>query len=117
MTIRDVFNRVSNQFPNSYGDDQFIDWINDLERSIAEVFRHYNGKEGYRFTNHESMDEEVQLERPEIYVPWVISQICLSNEEYDRYNNHAMIFQARYQDWREEYLRKHLPVNRGTWKL
>lgn len=117
MTIRDISNRVNIQFPHSYENPMIIEWVNDLERAIAEVLKHYEGNEEYTFINHTDMEDEVQIDRPEIYVSWIISQICLANEEYDRYNNHAALFQAKYQDWKDEYLRTHLPINQGKFKL
>lgn len=117
MTIRTILERVNEQFPHNYNETSLLAWINDLERDIAEVFTHYEDTEDYTFTDHTDIDEEVQIDRPDVYVPWIISQICLANEEYDRYNNHAAIFQAKYQDFKEHYLRTHLPINEGRFKL
>ena len=117
MTIRQIFRRVEEQFPHGYKDGLLLAWINDLERDIAEVFTHYKGTEQYTFENHTSLDEDVQIEEPQIYVPYLIAQICLANQEYDHYNNHSQIFMAKYQDWRDQYIREHMPVSQGTYKL
>ena len=113
MNIRDIINRVNIQFPNSYDKDMILAWINDLERDIAEFFTHFKGTEDYIFTEHTSVEEEPQVQEPRIYVPYVISQVCLANEEYDRYNNHAAVFQSAYQDWKDQYIREHMPRYKG----
>ena len=81
------------------------------------MFTHYEETEEYAFVPHTLKTEEVLIDEPQIYVPYVISQICLANEEYDRYNNHAMIFQSRYQDWKDAYIRTHMPVCKGRVRL
>ena len=117
MTIKEIFKRVEDQFPHNYTSDVLMAWLNDLERDIAEVFTHYKGTEEYTFTNHTDLDENVQIAEPQIYVPYLIAQICLANQEYDRYNNNSQIFVAKYQDWRDKYIREHMPQYRGTYKL
>ena len=117
MTIREIIKRVEKQFPHNYTDDVLLAWTNDLERDIAEVFTHFEDTKNYTFTNHTDIDENVQIDEPQIYVPYLISQICLANEEYDRYNNHAEIFQARYQDWKDKHIRKNKPVFKGTYRI
>lgn len=115
MTIQAIIDRVAEEFPHSYGTKALLAWTNDLERDIAEVLRHYIDGDEPMTEAHRITDEEVQIARPDIYVPWLISQICLANEEYDRYNNHMAIFQARYQDWKDEYSRTHRQAYRGKW--
>ena len=117
MTVQQIADRVKTQFPHSYDDDMVLTWVNDLERVIAEVFTHYVDTASYEFTEHTKMSDTVQLARPEIYVPWVISQICLANEEYNRYNNHIAVFDGKYNDWKDEYIRTHMPVQKGRFIL
>lgn len=113
MKVKDICERVSREHPHGYERPDLLAWINDLERDIAEVFTHYKGTEDYAFNEHEDMDEEVQVSEPRIYVPYVIAQICLANEEYDRYNNYSAVFEAAYQDWKDRYIREHMPKYKG----
>ena len=143
MTIQEMINRVNVLMPHQYPDDLLLGWVNELEKDIADVLSRYETEDDtetadtietvavpteespeeedtpsgedteYDPTNHQSMDEDLQIDEPQIYVPFVIAQICLANEEYDRYNNHTAVFMSKYQDWRDKYIRNHMPRYRG----
>ncbi len=117
MTIQDIKTRLEKEHPNQYDDELIISWINDVERDIAMFLRTFEGIISEESEQHDALSDEVMLNEIDIYTEYVICRICLSNEEYDRYNNHAKIFDATYTDWKERYLRAHEPINRGTFKL
>lgn len=117
MTIREIKRRLDREFPHQYGDDALIDWVNDVDRDVSMFFRPFEGLIAEDTEQHDDLDDEVMLNEPDIYVEYAVSRIALANEEYDRYNNHAALFAARYAEWKERYLRAHEPINRGTFKL
>ena len=117
MTIQDIKNRLTELHPNQYSDNMIIAWVNDVERDVSMFLRPFEGIITEESEKHDALTDEVMLEEPDIYVEYLISRICLANEEYDRYNNHAALFEARYTEWKDRYLRAHEPINRGTFKL
>lgn len=117
MIIRDLLDRVEKEFAHQYESDLLIAWLNELERDIEDFLSGFEGNEDHTFTPHTSVSDSLQIEEPQIYLPFLIAQVCLANEEYDRYNNHVEIFLAKYQDWKDRYIRKHMPVSRGKLKL
>ena len=117
MTIQDIKDRLDAEHPHQYGDDILIEWINDIERDISMFLRTFEGIITETSEKHDALTDDVMLEEPDIYVQYLICRICLANEEYDRYNVHTDIYNARLTDWKERYLRAHEPINRGTFKL
>ena len=117
MTIQDIKNRLNEVHPHQYSDTMIIAWVNDVERDISMFFREFEGIITEESEKHDALTDEVMLEEPDIYVEYLISRICLANEEYERYNNHAAIFQARYSEWKDRYIRAHQPIYKGTYKL
>lgn len=117
MTIQDIKTRLNREHPHQYDDAALFAWINDVERDIAMFFRPFEGVVTEDAEQHTALTDEVMLNEPDIYVEYLISKIALANEEYDRYNAHAALFDARYTEWKERYIRSHEPINRGTYKI
>ena len=117
MTIQDIKSRLAEVHPHQYSDPMIIAWVNDVERDISMYLRMFEGIITEESEKHDALTDEVMLEEPDIYVEYLISRICLANEEYDRYNNHAAIYETRCNEWKDRYLRAHEPINRGTFKL
>ena len=117
MTIQEIKSRLNEVHPHQYPDSMIIAWVNDVERDISMYLREFEGIITEESEQHSSLNDEVMLNEPDIYVEYLISRICLANEEYDRYNNHAAIFQARYSEWKDRYIRAHQPLFKGTYKI
>lgn len=117
MTIQDIITRLEKEHPHQYDEDQVISWVNDVERDIAMFLRLFEGIIAEDSEMHDIPQDDVMLNEIDIYVEYIIARICLANEEYDRYNNHAAIFDQRLHEWKARYLRAHEPINRGTFRL
>lgn len=113
MTINDIKTRVDNERPNQYTSSQLIAWVNDVERDISMSLRPYEGIVTESSEQHDSLTDQVMLEEPDLYAEYVIARICLSDEEYDRYNIHAALYDERLTDWKERYIRAHRPISSG----
>lgn len=113
MTIQEIKNRLSEEHPNQYGDDMLIEWINDVERDISEFLRTFDRTIAEPGEQHDELSDDVMVEEKDLYVQYLISRICMANEEYDRYNVHAELYNARLTDWKERYLRAHRPLYKG----
>ena len=117
MTVQEIKDRLSEEHPNQYKDETIIAWINDVERDISMFLRTFEGIITESSEKHDALTDDVMLEEPDLYVQYLISRICNANEEYDRYNAHADLYNQRLADWKERYIRAHEPINRGTYKL
>lgn len=117
MTIQQIKERLEREHPHQYDDKAVIEWVNDVERDVAMWLRTFEGVITEDAEQHNALTDEVMLNEPDIYVEYLIARISLANEEFDRYNTHSQLFDARYTEWRERYLRAHQPINRGTFKL
>lgn len=117
MTIADIKERLEKEHPNQYDDDLLIQWVNDVERDIAMFLRTFEGIITEESEEHDELTDDVMLNEPDLYTEYIICRVCLANEEYDRYNNHASLYDARLTDWKERYMRAHEPINKGTFKL
>lgn len=117
MTIQDIKDRLVKEHPNQYDDELIISWVNDVERDIAMFLRLFEGIITEDSEQHDDLSDDVMLNEIDIYTEYIICRICLSNEEYDRYNNHVKIYDAMYTDWRERYIRAHEPISSGGFKI
>lgn len=117
MTIQDIKNRLEKEHPHQYDDEILISWINDVEREIAMFLRLFEGIITEESEQHDALTDDVMLNEIDIYTEYVISRICMSNEEYERYSVHADFHNALMTAWKERYLRAHEPINRGTFKI
>ena len=117
MTIQDIIDRVEIEHPHQYSDEAIIAWVNDVERDIFMWLRTFEGIITEESEKHSSVDEAVMLNEPDLYAEYVVSRICLANEEYDRYNNHSALYNARMTDWKERYLRAHVPICKGKFLI
>lgn len=113
MTIQDIKDRVEIEYPNQYTDASLIMWVNDVERDISMWLRAYEGVITEESEKHTALTDSVMLQEPDLYAEYVISRICLSNEEYDRYNVHSDIYNTRMEEYRERYIRAHRPIESG----
>lgn len=113
MTIQDIKNRVDREHPNQYTDDDIIAWVNDVERDVSMWLRPYEGIITEDAEQHSTLTDEVMLNEPDVYCEYVVSRICLANEEYDRYNVHSNLFNTRFTEFKERYIRSHRPIAAG----
>ena len=117
MTIQQIKERLSEEHPNQYSDQMIITWINDVERDISMFLRTFEGIIAEKSEQHDALTDDVMLEEPDLYIQYLISRICIANEEYDRYNAHADLYNQRLTDWKERYIRAHRPMSNGAFKL
>ena len=116
MTIQEIKDRLNIEHPHQYSDTMLIAWVNDVERDISMWLRTFEGIITEESEKHDALTDDVMINEPDVYVEYIISRICLANEEYDRYNNHAALYNERFTEWRERYLRAHMPMDAGGYR-
>ena len=131
MTPNKVIEVVDRLKPNAYSEEDKLRWISELEGMVvrlvfqwdetylAEVEAKYKSKEikedEYKeilnktkpFVYPEDMDKELLIPAPfdDVYNLFLCAKIDYYNREYTNYNNSAMMFEARYTEYKKDYIR------------
>lgn len=115
MTIREALNKIDMQKPNSYSQDEKIEWLSRLDQIIKkEIIDTHEGGEDIPFEKYDKdTDLDTVLLAPEpydeVYLRYLETQIDYTNNEYGRYNNSLAMYKAAYGSFRNFYNREHLP--------
>ena len=116
MTINDLITEVDDLKTNQYSDEQKVRWINEIEgRILDEIIRNRKIREDEEIPDEVYYDEEIDMDTEllvkepysDLYRYYLFSMIDLSNEEYDRYQNSAVMFNNRYQSFADYWYRTH----------
>ena len=133
MTPNKAIEIVDRLSPNPYSEEDKLRWINELDgmvkrlvfqwnkKYIKEVEAQYESKqitkEEYNvfldklkdYAYPEDMDKELLIETPfdNVYVLYLQAQIDYHNREYANYNNVAMMFDAKFSEYKKAYIREH----------
>lgn len=120
MTIKEAIDGVNRLVPNQYDDSQKLAWLSELDRRIMRevIETHRHSEDIYFFGYDEDTDTEsetllVPTPHDDIYIPWLMAQIELYNQEYSRYNNAASVFNEKYSAYVNDYHASHLPITHG----
>ena len=115
MTIGDAIKKTDELQPNSFGQEEKIRWLAQLDRELwREVVMTHEGEEDavepeYR---EDTADDTVLLvEGPYdcMYIHWLQSRIDYALAEYGRFNNSNAAFEADRMASRMWYNRTHMP--------
>ena len=116
MKLGELFAEVDELKPSQFDDSVKVKWLNEVEgRIIKEVIAAREedaSMEGYAFngyTNETPIDTELVVKEPyaALYRYYLFSMIDLGNEEYDRYQNSAALFNQAYADFANYWYRTH----------
>lgn len=104
-TMNEVIAKVDRLKPNAYGDEDKYDWISRLEGMISIQVMDTDAPE-YSLPDDADMPLLVSHPFDDIYELYVSSMIDYHNREYNNYNNTALMFQERFDQFKDWYLRK-----------
>lgn len=119
MTIREAIERVDSLKYNTYTDAEKVTWLSRLDERVS-LMVHGTGKPGAAWYDPESdMETELLVPPPfdEMYIHWLGAQIDYADGEIDKYNGEITLYNAEYSAYGNWYQRKHLPTERGYWKM
>ena len=104
-TMNTVIEKMDRLKPNVFTDLDKYAWINTLEGLVA---REVLDEDTPTYQFPEDGDTELLIPSPfeDLYELWVGSMIDFYNREYDEYNNTALMFQTRYEQYKEWYIRR-----------
>lgn len=118
MTLREAINKIDNQKPNAFSQDEKIEWLSRLDgRVVDEIISTHEGAEDIDFKGYDKdtdLDTNLLVNEPydDLYLRWLETMIDYTNNEYGRYNNSLLMFRTSYGEFANWYNRTHLPVKK-----
>lgn len=106
MTPNKVIEAVDGRRPNAYDEETKLSWISTLDGMVKRLVIQDKCVRPYKYPD--DMDKELLIAFPfdNLYELYVESMIDYYNREYGNYNNSAMLFEARYTEYKKDYIRK-----------
>lgn len=120
MTILEAISRVDAVKPNSYSQTEKIAWLSRIDATIKnEIIDTHEGAENITFNGYDNdTDTNTELLVPapydEVYIRYLEMQIDYANNEYGKYNNSMVMYNAAYTAFEKYYNRTHMPVSKGN---
>lgn len=120
MTILEAISRVDAVKPNSYSQTEKIAWLSRIDATIKnEIIDTHEGAENITFNGYDNDTDtstELLVLAPydEVYIRYLEMQIDYANNEYGKYNNSMVMYNAAYTAFEKYYNRTHMPVSKGN---
>lgn len=120
MTILEAISRVDDVKPNSYSQADKIAWLSRIDATIKnEIIDTHEGAENIAFNGYDlDTDTNTELLVPapydEVYIRYLEMQIDYANNEYGKYNNSMVMYNAAYAAYEKYYNRNHMPLSKGN---
>lgn len=115
MTIGKAIMRINTLKPNTYTDNEKIDWLSSLDHMVKRtvIDTHEDGEEVI-FDGYDTgtpADTELLIPSPydDCYINWLESRIDYFNGEYAHYNNSVLRFNELFTAFSNDYNRHHMP--------
>jgi hypothetical protein len=113
MTIIEAINGIDSLKPNTYTQDQKIEWLKRLDGQIKEQVIDTHEGEGVTLVDYTTAPINTELLIPspydEIYINYMAMKIDFANGEYRKYNNSAMVYNNSLNEYKKWYNREHMP--------
>ena len=108
MTPNKIIEIVDSIKPNSYDEETKLRWINELEGIVKHVVIQEDDFVPYEYPN--DMDKKLLITVPfdNVYQLYVEAMIDYYNKEYGNYNNSNAMFEARFTEYKKDYIRKNM---------
>lgn len=118
MTLIEAINRINILKPNTFSQDEKVQWLSTLDGIIkTEIIDAHVGAEQVTFNGYDDETDlatELLVKAPydELYMFWLESKIDYWNGEYGKYNNSVQAFNDAYEAYEKYYNRTHMPKGR-----
>ena len=123
MLISQAIDAVDALKPNSYGREEKVGWLSDVDMQIyREIIAVHEGG-GQEFTGYDADTDieatELLVPSPydELYIHALKRQIDLNNEEYGKYNNDCILFNSAYTNFYDWYNRENMSLGEKAFRL
>ena len=122
MTIEKVLQTMKELLPSAISDEMLIRWLSALDGKIKiEIIDTHEGGENVVFHGYDEVIDrstELLVSAPydEMYRHWLTAQVHYANEEIERYNAAAELFNRDYDAYEAWYNRTHRPIAPAGWR-
>ena len=117
MTVKELISLIDELKPNNYSLQRKMEWLNQIEGQIFEkVIKTHANPNGITFEKYDfDLDGDKELIATGIYESlyryFIEGQIDYSNQEINKYNNSAAMFNEEYSNYVKAYRREHMPLH------
>lgn len=107
MTPNKIIESVDKVRPNSYDEETKLSWISALDGMVKRLVM--QEEEATPYVYPDDMDKELLIPYPfdSVYNLYLESMIDFYNREYANYNNSAVMFEGRFNEYKKWYIREH----------
>lgn len=107
MTPNKVIEIVDSIKPNSYDEETKLRWINELEGLVKRLVVQVDDVTPLYYPD--DMDRELFISPPyeDVYQFYVEAKIDYYNKEFENYNNSVAVFEARFLEFKKDYIRRY----------
>ena len=111
MKISEAISYTRSLSGNAVDDNTLCRWLSELDGRLMLDF--YKGSEWMSYSLPQDEDHELLVPFPwdGLYVHYLEAMVYYSNGEYNRYQNSYEMFNKKVTDYRQWYVRNHLPVD------
>lgn len=119
MEIKEMIETVDKLTPNAYETEDKIKWLKHLDLQIYdEVITGCEGADAVTIGEYDREHyDDTQLLAPDMFSDlyrWYLeAQIGKANGETARYNNALILFQSKWQEYCNWYMRHNKPLSQG----
>lgn len=111
MELIGAINRVDALKPNTYSQNDKLQWLSDLDLRVkTQIMDLYEGNGAANFagyTDKTPVNTVLLVPAPydEMYLRWLEAKIDYYNNENDRYNNAMALFDELFEAFKKHYAR------------
>lgn len=117
MTAREAIDKLDSFKPNQYSEEDKLSWLSAIEFTIYEdiIYEHEAGRHNcipkYEAITPENMDKKLIVPFPydELYVAYLKVKVDEQNQETQRYNVSATLFNSYLENFAKFYNKHHMP--------
>lgn len=116
MTLQEAIDKIDGLKPNQYSAEDKIGWLSQLDMTIFRdiIMTHHHPRQTKLFMGYtsEDLDHSLIAEEPytELYIAYLGMKIDEYNNETQRYNNSATMFNAYYENYEKWINKTRMPI-------
>jgi len=122
MTLRECIDNVDAMKPNQYSIEDKVRWLAEVEHSIyVDIILTHRFIKPIRYSKYtvDDMDKELIAHFPydKLYPAYIKMKIDEENQETQRYNVSATLFNAYFDDYAKHVNKNHMPKGRNAYHI
>lgn len=122
MTLREAIDKADHYKPNQYRDDDKIVWLSILDKRIFnDVLMEHEPVPCVEFAGYTAANIDDELIAPfpydDLYVDYLKMKYDEENEDTQRYNNSAIMFNNSIDNFTKYYNKTHKPLARAKFSF